>query len=49
MDDALTFVTNLLDPAIWKRVGEVILGGVLILLALTQFTTTRGFFARFAI
>lgn len=46
MDDAITFVTNLLNPDIWKRVGEVIIGGVLIMLALTQFSGPRGILSR---
>lgn len=38
LDDIVTFFENLLDGAIWKRVGMVIIGGVLICLALSKFT-----------
>lgn len=41
LSDAITFFENLLDPDIWKRVGQVIIGGILIIFALTQFQTSN--------
>jgi len=41
MDNAITFFNNLLDGNIWKRVGYVIAGGILIIYALTKFPLTE--------
>lgn len=36
MESVIDFFGNLLNPATWKRVGMVVIGGVLIVLALTR-------------
>jgi hypothetical protein len=41
LSDAITFLENMLDPHIWQRVGFVLLGGILIIFALTQFQTSN--------
>jgi hypothetical protein len=38
VEDAIQFFENLLDGDIWKRVGLVVLGGILIIFALTKFS-----------
>jgi len=42
--DAIDFFESLIDPHTWVRVGLIILGGILIMLALTYNSSDRLFF-----